>query len=327
MRSRGLAFAVLALCGFCRFGDAAQAQRGATGAAQTARQALLEMFFSKSAGTFVKHLPHATRTALEQSGALNMLDQYAALGGQMESQQKNLQTFETGSVFLSAQNPMTSDKFEVIVENDALRGDSDDIELSFHTYKNGEAQKTPYMPQMTFSMMQESGLWKLNEISITIHLPLADPDFLKGITTALKARAAASTMGARPATQSATSSGGSEASVVAALHTIVTAENTYAATYRNIGYTCALMELDGFGGGERNEHQAMLINAGLAGGKRYGYVFTVSQCAGASGFQLTAAPNSNNFGQRAYCTDQTSMVRYSADGNAASCMKNGIPLP
>ena len=325
MRSRGLAFAVLALFGFCGLGDAAQAQNGATGAAQTARQALLEMFFSKSAGTFVKHLPHATRAALEQSGALTMLDQYAALGGQMESQQKNLQTFETGSIFLSATNPKTGDKFEVVVENDALRGDNDDIELSFHAYKNGEAQKTPYMPQMTFSMMQESGLWKLNEISITIHLPLADPDFLKGITTALKARAAASTMGTGPATQS-NSSSGSETLVVAALRTIVTAETTYAATYRNVGYTCALMELDGFGGGERNEHQAMLINAGLAGGKRYGYVFTVSQCAGASSFQLTATPNSNNFGQRAYCTDQTGMVRYSADGNAASCMKNGTPL-
>jgi hypothetical protein len=325
MRSRGLVFAALALFGSCGLGDAAQAQSGGTGAAQTARQALLEMFFSKSAGTFVKHLPHATRAAMEQAGALTMLDQYAALGGQMESQQKNLQTFETGSVFLSAQNPTSSDKFEVLVENDALRGDTDDIELSFHTYKNGEAQKTPYMPQMTFSMMQESGLWKLNEISITIHLPLADPDFLKGITTALKARAAASTMGAGPAMQSSNKSG-NEALVVSALHTIVTAENTYATTYRNVGYTCALMELDGFGGGERNEHQAMLINAGLAGGKRYGYVFTVSQCAGASSFQLTAAPNSNNFGQRAYCTDQTGVVRYSADGNAASCVKNGTPL-
>ena len=37
---------------------------------QTARQALLEMFFSKTPGTFVKHLPAATRDVLEKSGAL-----------------------------------------------------------------------------------------------------------------------------------------------------------------------------------------------------------------------------------------------------------------
>ena len=34
---------------------------------QTARQALMEMFFSKTQGTFAKHLPAATRTALEKS--------------------------------------------------------------------------------------------------------------------------------------------------------------------------------------------------------------------------------------------------------------------
>lgn len=45
-------------------------------APQTARQALLEMFFSKESGTFVKHLPLATRTALEQSGAMTQLQGY-----------------------------------------------------------------------------------------------------------------------------------------------------------------------------------------------------------------------------------------------------------
>ena len=47
---------------------AAAAQQSAV--PQTARQALLEMFFGKEAGTFVKHLPAATRAALEKSGEL-----------------------------------------------------------------------------------------------------------------------------------------------------------------------------------------------------------------------------------------------------------------
>ena len=37
-------------------------------APQTARQALLEMFFSKTPGTFEKHLPQATRAALPKAG-------------------------------------------------------------------------------------------------------------------------------------------------------------------------------------------------------------------------------------------------------------------
>ncbi len=50
-----------------------------TGAPQTARQALLEMFFSKTPGTLVKHLPIATRAALEKSGALASLQQYSTM--------------------------------------------------------------------------------------------------------------------------------------------------------------------------------------------------------------------------------------------------------
>ena len=43
---------------------------GSAAVPQTARQALIEMFFSKTPGTLVKHLPAATRAALEKSGAL-----------------------------------------------------------------------------------------------------------------------------------------------------------------------------------------------------------------------------------------------------------------
>jgi hypothetical protein len=42
-------------------------------APQTARQALLEMFFSKTPGTLVKHLPTVTLAALEKSGALTLV--------------------------------------------------------------------------------------------------------------------------------------------------------------------------------------------------------------------------------------------------------------
>jgi hypothetical protein len=184
------------------------------------------------------------------------------------------------------------------------------------------------MPQMTFSMKEEGQVWKLNEISVTIHLPLADPDFLKVLTEKMKPQVAPQS-GFTPRPENNFPLAGSDAQVIAAMRTILTAEATYAATYRNVGYTCSLSSLDGFGGGEPNERQAMLINSGLASGKHFGYVFTLSQCGGAPAmtFQLTAAPNGNSFGRRAFCSDQTGAIRFSQDGNPATCVANGTPLP
>jgi hypothetical protein len=302
-------------------------QRDAPSAPQTARQALMEMFFSKESGTFAKHLPAPTRAVLEKSGALANLQQYSMLASQFQSQGKNLQTFETGSVLLTMDNHDSGQKVEVTVENDALQGDQDDIELSFQTYKNGQLERTPFLPRVTFSMKSEAGIWKLYEISLTVHLPLADPDLLKTITNSMKARAVASSQ-IQPAAQGSTQTFGSDAQVVTAMRTILTAELTYANTYRATGFNCTLSDLDGFGGGEANEHQAMLINSGLASGKRYGYVFTLSGCMGAPAqrFHLTAAPSGNSYGRRAFCADQSGLIRTSSDGNAATCVASGVPM-
>jgi hypothetical protein len=112
------------------------------------------------------------------------------------------------------------------------------------------------------------------------------------------------------------------------MRTIVTAEIAYASAYPTVGFTCTLSNLDGFGGGEPNKHQAMLINSGLASGKRYGFVFALSGCgrAPAGSFQLTAVPNSNSFGRKAFCTDQSAVIRSSNDGNAATCLASGTPI-
>jgi len=295
-------------------------------APQTARQALLEMFFSKTPGTLVKHLPTATRAALEKTGALASLQQYSAMAAQLQTQGGNFQTFDTGSVLLAGENPKTAQKFEITVENDALRGDQDEIELSFQTYKDGQVERTPFMPQMTFSMKKETQIWKLNEISVTIHLPLADPDFLKAITEKMTPHNGPNAYAARP--EISGQPAGSDATVLGAMRSILAAEATYANSYPAVGFTCTLSSLDGFGGGERNEHQAMLIDSGLASGKRYGFVFTLSGCGQvpASSFQLTAAPNGNGPGRKAFCADQTRVIRSSNDGNPATCLASGTAV-
>ncbi len=304
-------------------------------APQTARQALMEMFFSKESGTFLKHLPAVTRATLEKSGALATVQQYSVLAGQFQTQGKSFQTFETGSVLLATEDPKTGQKVEIVVDNDSLQGDQDDIELSFRTYKDNQVQKTPFMPRLVFSMKMESGLWTLNNIAITINLPLADPDLLQRITDGMKARAAAGGpqihmlgMGQVPG-QIPSSNFGGDASTLAAVHKILAAETSYAASYPAVGYTCTLSDLDGFGAAEANEHQAMLISSGLASGKHLGYIFSLSGCAGtpAASFHLTAAPMGNSYGRRAFCSDQSGAIRASADGSAATCLSSGMPVP
>jgi hypothetical protein len=124
-------------------------------------------------------------------------------------------------------------------------------------------------------------------------------------------------------------SGSSDATVITAMRTILTAEVTYATSYPTVGFTCSLSSLDGFGGGEPNERQAMLINSGLASGKKYGFVFALSGCGGApaTSFQLMAAPSGNTYGRKAFCADQSGVIRSSDDGNVAKCLASGTLVP
>lgn len=295
-------------------------------APQTARQALIEMFSFKTPGTFVRHLPAATLTAFGKIEALDKLQQFSLLSGQLHSSGKQIQTFDTGSVLLTSEDPKTGQKVDVVVESDSLQGEGDNIELSFQTYKEKQAQKTPFIPRLTFAMKMESGVWKLNEILVSIRLPLADPDFLKTITEAANAHNATA-VPMQTQTPLMATGPGFDNSILAAMRSILTAEIAYRATYPAVGYTCTLSDLDGFGGGEPNEHQAMLISSSLASGKKFGYEFALSGCMGnpAMGFLLSATPRGNIFGRRAFCSDKSGAIRYSADGNAATCLASGIP--
>ncbi len=316
-------------------------------APQTARQALMEMFNGKQS-SFMSHLPAATLAALEKSGALATMQQYSALAGHMQTQKaegSSFDTFETGSVMLALSDGKGK-MFQVVVDKDSLQGDEDSIEVSFHSYKEQVLQRTPFLPRMTFVMKSEVGVWKLNEIEFTMRVPLADPDFLNSITEGIKARMSAApklslTQGGaaqNSMTQSSTmppalaqfpSTLGSDASVLGAMRSILTAEATYSRSYHAVGYTCTLSDLDGFGGGEANEHQAMLIPSGLTGGRKFGYVFALSGCSGnpATAFRLTAAPARNNLGRKAFCSDQSGAIRYTVDGNPTTCITSGVPEP
>lgn len=316
----------------------AQTQR----APQNARQALLDMFFGKP-GSLEKHLPEATKAALREAsaGGASLLQQFSMLTSQMNTPQTRVQSFETGSTLLVVEDSHALSKFEAIVEKDDLRGDENEIGVSFRMYKNGQQENSPILPLLTFLMKEEKNIWRLNEISVTVRVPLADPALLKTLVAGAKARAALSVPVSGVAASSSSGAGSgslssspslapnpvNEASAIASMRSILTAETVYFTTYSRTGYTCSLSDLDGFGQGTPNEHQAMLIESRLASGKKHGYVFTLSACGTTpnSHFTLTAVPAAQTSG-RAFCTNESGSIRASEDGQAAICLSRGTPV-
>ena len=300
-------------------------------AQQNARQALLEMFFGKP-GSLEKHLPKATLAALREASGSgpSMLAQFSMLSALANSPGSHLQTFETGSTLLSIDDERTQSKFEVTVENDDLRSDEDEILLAFHAVKGGQPAGTPFLPTLSVLMKQEAGVWKLNELSITLRVPLADPNFLKAMVTMSQQKAtglgaiAGPTSGPEVSAQARPN----EASAIASLRAIIAAEITYAATYPARGFTCSLSDLDGFGADSPNEHQAMLIESRLASGKKAGYVFALAGCTGSPSvkFQIVAVPATPAPGARAFCSNENGLIRYAADGQSVTCVTSGRPL-
>jgi cytochrome c5 len=257
-----------------------------------------------------------------------MLEGFSAITGQLTARGQQLQTFEAGPTLISIEDPLTHTKFEITVERDDLRGDEDEIELSFHGYKDGETQTAGTKVRFTFTMKREAGSWRLNEVTVAVGVSLTDPAFLKAMETGMKATSTGSQMSASAPSALAAMSATNEASAVGGVRLLNTAEVSYAATYPGRGFTCALSDLGGMGGGAPNEHQAMLIDPRLAGGKKNGYVFALSGCDGnpATRYSVSAVPADPSSGTRAFCSDESAVIRFSPDGKAGSCLSAGKPL-
>lgn len=302
---------------------------------QSARQALIEMFFSKTPGTLEKHLPEATRAAVRQAStgsAASAFNTFSMIASQIQAQGGELQTFDTGPTLLTFEDPRQHSKIEVIVERDDLQAGADEIEVSFRAYKGGQSQTGGVTPRLAFSMKQEKGTWRLNEVAVTVKVSLADPALLKAMTTPITPtiNPVSQEQGFQPGSTGwhGGGSGASEASAIASLRTLATAEITYASTYPSAGFTCSLSDLGGMGGSERNQHQAMLVDPRLSSGRKNGYVFAFTGCAGspAARFSATAVPAEPSAGLRAFCSDESGTIRVSANGNAVSCLASGRPL-
>jgi type II secretory pathway pseudopilin PulG len=114
-----------------------------------------------------------------------------------------------------------------------------------------------------------------------------------------------------------------ESSAAATVRTIATAETTYASMYSDKGYTCELSELQ----------KENLIEPSLASGQKTGYRFELRGCEAETPggpntkFQVVAYPITlNTTGMKAFCSDESAIVKKDSMGSANNCLENGETL-
>ncbi len=125
-----------------------------------------------------------------------------------------------------------------------------------------------------------------------------------------------------------------ESSAVGSIRTMNTAEVTYASTYPDQGFTCSIAYLGPpSGSAAATSTTAGLIDSVLSSGVKSGYSFALASCtaAGTTTINVTYASTGvpvapGQTGQRAFCSDQSGVIKYAGDGTAATCTASGSAL-
>lgn len=273
---------------------------------QSARQALLEMLFGKGENDFQKHLPDDARQALIHKGETpetSTILRISTMGRQVMSEGKHVETFETGSVFLSAEMN-EHEKVEVDVDRDNLMGDADEIELSVHYYKDAQPQSLPVVPDLIFTLKQEKEIWRLTEITAAAHIPLTDPDYLKGLRRQQDEE--------------------TESQAKNRIMMIATAETGYVGKHPDLGYSCSMSTL--FSRDPNNPADGV-ADPGQGNDEWYGYRFALGSCAGSppSKYRITAVPIDSDVGLKTFCSDESGNVKFMEGGKASNCFSRGKP--
>jgi len=114
-----------------------------------------------------------------------------------------------------------------------------------------------------------------------------------------------------------------EASAVASIRTLNIAEFGYAQSHRGDGFTCDLATLASSG----------LIDTQLSRGERDGYILELQNCAAKDatgpnvGYQVIARPvRANSTGVRAFCSDESGVIRADSGGSSEACVATGVQL-
>ena len=272
---------------------------------QSGRQALIEMFTGKDEDDFTKHLPSAALAALArkgQSSEASLLFRVSGTVREIAREGEKVETFDEGPNILTSETTSTHERLEVAVEHDSLSAEDDEIELSVHLYKNGEPEVLPVIPQLTFILKLEKDIWRVTEVTLAAHVPLEDPDYLKGL------RKQQDEM--------------DESAAQSRVNTIAQAEINYVATHRDEGYFCMFQALNQNPEGQAN------ANAAPANEESNGYRFSLTGCTTkpATRYRLRAVPIDADAEIKAFCVDESGTVKSIAAADSSKCFTQGETL-
>jgi len=272
---------------------------------QSARQALIEMFTGKGENDFIKHLPDPARAALVHKGETPETSMLLRISGALRGlagQGEKLETFDTGPNILVTENTHGNERVEIAVEHDSFTGDEDEIELSVHPYKNGEPEALPVVPRLIFTLKQEQDIWRVTEVTVAVHVPLEDPDYLKGLRKQQDEV--------------------NESATQMRVNMIAQMEANYAANHADIGYVCNLGTLYPNPSGEAS------ATTPLTNDESNGYRFTLAGCSGkpATKYRLTAVPVDSESEMKSFCVDESGSVKSVPADDSKNCFSQGKVL-
>jgi len=302
---------------------------------QTPREALIEMVASPTAGTFEAHLLNETRAKLKQLGQ-SAQQQFAFPAMVISSQAQsgsNLKWNATGPVLVAFDTPKTGGRMEVRVDHDEIKGDHDEMELSFHAIKDGHEDKMSVIPHLMVQMKSEQNVWKLSEVGFSIAVKL-DGALIDSIqkqmeTAATQMKVSTSitpkdpfsiSTGTAVVPQAAAvfhTPNASESAAITAVKNIVVAERAFKTGNPQVGYTCSMNDLP-----SSAPAQAQVTDAPWGNTAKGQYRYSISGCRGEviSTFKVVAVPLNVREGLRAFCSDESGEIRFADDGHGSTCL-------
>jgi type II secretory pathway pseudopilin PulG len=124
-----------------------------------------------------------------------------------------------------------------------------------------------------------------------------------------------------------------EAMAVASIRLISNAETVYRSGHGEQGYTCNLTALGG-----RTSHcspspeYACLIDERLASGRKYGYIFELSECQSSEPgkpvdkYRIVATPFMAAGSSRTFCADESGEIKSTLEHSSRACLESGLPM-
>ena len=289
---------------------------------QSPRQAVVEML-NRSDDAFRKHLTVEIQHKIDEMqksapGSSPTQALSAARNGG-----NNFEAFETGPVLFSFNNPQTRQRWELRIDGDDVRGEQDEMQLSLHSVTQGVDDDLPALFRFQLSLRQQLGIWRLNAVTVSARLEMGDPRILD--KSWWSAALASNASPDRPTAASIVPGVGEKPKIPIArsLRLIGLAEGLYAQKHPGMGYTCALTELVDIGRGIEDGESYKFIPAELAQGVYNEYKFSLRGCSGKTvkSFQAVAEPVNGK--GKAYCSDETRVLRASDDASGTTCLTAG----